>query len=595
MAGIFDVGVPEMVGSNITPQTPPAPTKNIALGMLAGAVGVGAEMIMKNQELEIKRANEEAKGRVLADVNAKLEAISQAKNSGKIRGTAANMQISVLNKSVIAANPAYAEDIQKFFNSKLGGGWSGAIIKEEEESERIRKAQIDGANSVGLIPQNATPDQIDLGVARYQRLQASKMETEALSAELSILSKKQNLNISASAEQRARENQEWTRSERRLTDKLYDTLPYEIDANFTELEKMYNQWVEDGMPAEAAAELEKSVLLMKEGAKKRLVMVGQYSPETSKALSQSLGMFDIFAERIRTTDERQLKVLTDRFNLQKQVALMAATARMPPADKNAVLLSAGFPQFVAAQNKATALLAKKENQPSDEEVMRIWTMNGSNWDVTYNPFTKDPEQAAAVKAYSRNLIAGYEGAVDSGDKEAVGDFNRQINAYMKSLRDHSGSIRTPADMQTAVDFLADPKIGKWLSSGAADADAVGAAKAVFQNYYRDEVLKSAESLFQGNIVIGDKFTPGPSQVVNIARDLEPRLSGGTISFVQKGKAYADPKIRDNESLRKLSQIVNKFMAVSKNLEGKDEQWTFDNVIKPYVFGIQEEPKEGDKK
>lgn len=594
MAGIFDVGVGEVVNSNVTPQTPPAPVKNIALGMLAGAVGVGAEMFKKNQELEAKKASEEAKGRVLSSINSKIEAITQAKNSGKIKESAANMQISVLNKSVMAANPSYAEDIQKFFNSKLGGGWSGGIIKEEDEAERIRKAQIDGANSAGYIPRNATPDEIELGIAKYQRLQAHQIETQATMDELTILGKKQSQTIAKSAEERARENQDRVRLERRLTDGLYTMLPFEMDTSVEELNKDYDKWVSEGRTPAGGEELYSTIMLKKEAAKKRLLEVGKFSPDTAKAISSTLSMYDIFAEKVKTNDERQLKVLTDRFNLQKQVALMAAVSKMKPSDKNTVMLSAGFPHFVAVQNKATAIMAKKDNQPTDEDVMRIWAMNGNGYDVTFNPFSKDPEEAAAAKEYSAKLLAGYDRAVTSGDNEAVGDFNVQINAYMRSLRDHSGSIRTPADLSTAVSFLSDPKVGKWLSSGGADKDAVEAAKSVYQNYYRDEVLKSAENLFQGNIVIGSKFTGGQSNVINISKDLEPRLEGGRVSFAKAGQAFVDPEVRNSQQLKDLSNILNNFLAVSKNLEGKDEQWTFENVIKPYVFGIKPEDKKEKK-
>lgn len=595
MAGIFDVGVGEVMSSNVTPQTPPAPTKNIALGMLAGAVGAGAEVYKEHVKNQAETEQAIAKGKILSELNNKIETISQAKSSGKYNSAKANMLLSTINKSYMASNPMYAEDIQKFFNSKLGGGWSGGIIKEESEAELARNKYLEKARSLGAIPQDATEDDLDLAAVQGQRALAREALSKANMEELTIRSKKQSMIFAGNSEARAQENNQYERSQRMFTRDMYAAIPYEMDTNVAALNDIYNTWRASGRTKDDTQEALKSIMMRRETARKSVTMLGKTSPDLAKALTSTLSIFDNFEKMVTTTDEKERNSLSDEIKFRQQVALNAVLEQMSPEDANIVLASQALPHAIGLQNQAGAKVVVAAEKVTDEDIIRIFAKNGNPYNVTANPYPREPNMKAAVSKFPKVILGGWKDAVKQNKPELISEYNGQINSYMKSLKHHMGSIERPSDLKPAIELLSDPDIGKWLRSDGADPEAVDSAKMVYQNYYRDQVLKNAENMLQGNIVLGGSFTGQQSNVLNKAEDLEPMLVGDNIVIVQRGMKIQDAAIKSDPQLKSLTGILNSFLKVSSNLEGADVKSTFENVIKPYVFGIQEEQAKGNQK
>jgi len=589
MAGIFDVGVGEGLNSSVTPTTPPAPVKEVALGMLAGAVGAGTEMYMKGLENRAKAEESARKNLVLSELNSKIEAISQAKSAGKIDSSKAAMRISVLNKSYIAANPSYTEDIQKFFGSKLGGGWSGGILKDETEAEKTRQKYLDKAAAVGVIPNNPTDSDLDFAAVIGKQALARDALNEAAAEELAIRAKKQSMQFGANAESRAQENQNRTRLERHYTDTLFNVLPYEMKANATKMQGIYDEWVKGGKTEEGKQKALMDIMLMKDSANTRMVEVGKFSPDTQKSLESVLPIFDNYAKMFTTKDESEYKKLKQDSDMQVLLAERAVTANLSPSERAIVYASKGFRYAVGLQNTASKSLMKGAASVTDEDLMRVYARNASPTKTLFNPFSGEPEDAAVIKAYPSLMLRSWESASKEGDPEVIGEYNIQLNSYLKSLKQHMGSIDRPSDLEPAIGILTDPAMGKWIRSGQADNDAVDSARMVYQTYYRDEVLKSASKILQGSVVsvggVGQK-----NEVIDMSKDIEPILEGDRVILVKKGAKYQDSALRSNADVAKLTKIVNNFLNVSANLDGTSKDKVLETIIKPYVFGIEEAPK-----
>jgi hypothetical protein len=592
MAGIFDVGVGDVMGSNVSPESPVSKPANFGLGLLAGAVGVGSKMFEKQQELDYKASQELAKGQVLADVNDRLESISQAVGTGKKTKDWANTQISVLNKRVVASNPAMAEDITNFFNKKLGAAWSGGIINKETEQEAIHKKLLSGATSRNFIPNNATPDEVELGIAKYQRATAFEDQQKALMQELSIRGKQISNRNAISSEARAVANQAYEESRRQLTDSLYSYMPYEMDRVVGGLQKGFDDWLSSGKDKSKGEELRNQIMLDKEIQRKKIAEIGKYSPETQRVGDSLLSVYDNYAKRLDAADESQLKSLEDEFKRKQFAAVSILTSKMSPEDQVIAMASPALPYMTAVQSMAGQAYAKAIPNVTASDVASIWATNANSYDITSNPFPKEPRQKAAMDQYTKDLMTGYDKAILSGDKEVVGDYNKQINGYLNSLKDFSGNIKSPQDITNTIKVLSDPRFKKFMESGQADPDAINGALNVYEVYYRDNVLKTAERLYQG--YIPTKYSRGDigttPRTYNISKDVEPRFDGNTLSFGVKGQVLTPREVRDNAALNELKAMLDPFMAVSSNLQGKDKQWVFDNIVLPTVFGISPEVK-----
>lgn len=604
MAGIFESNVEGVMGSAVSPEQAVSRPKNLALGMLAGAVGVGSDMFKEQMRIDAKKEEEATKAKaeafksgVLADINNQIEAYGQAYKTGAIGRDRFNTKISVLNKKAVASNPALVEDINKMFSTKLGGAWIGGQVKEKTESEVVREKLLATAVSLGAVTPDMSPDEVDFNLSKVAQYQSNAAMLKEDANKLAYI----NAKLTRKGKIQSMEQSAWRFEkevvERQMTDRLYQMFPFEYDAVRNDLVSRFDTFNSGPRTAQDKTNFVNELAREKELKRKQIVMLGKANPEVQSVLEPLLAQYDMYSKMASAGGEEELKGVQDELKLLEGRAKLAFMQNMTPQERSFVVNSRMVPYAANLQAKA--------GKTSMDVIARMYQTglpDGGN----ANPVDGTPEASEHAKA----IIDGFSRANNKGDSLAVDEYKAQANNYLQNVVDYSGKIKSMKNIKPAIEMMANPEFKKLVESGAVKPETAEAIKRVYQTYYTEHVLKTAEKVWEGgrgalpanyrrDITYkdsGDGGKVGTAPYSYTYKDeLEPVFNGSGVSFVAKGGYKLPPNLNEDENLRQLSRSLNTLIKSKAHLEGTDYKTQFETFVKPYVFGIVPEGKDGSKK
>lgn len=587
---IFSVGPEGLMGSNVSPTQPSQDTSGVVTLQAVGGIFEG---LAKGYGRAATQAAEDraklAKGSVLTEATNKLSKLADQVNTQNMDSSTATTLARSMLRKYKSANPIYAEELDKAYNSFISGPL-GKDIQEGSEQFQMEDALINKARDAGWIKSyytreqqvqaanmyanfQMTGDQLDRQ-AKMVDLQNSQLETviknQTIDRNQVTMAKAQiDLNNARLAKD--------TRSSLSTFGEVYfnGKFKQDVDSVMRELNPEDPQSVSQAMQA-------MDQLLWQVKAS---VTSGTNSYAGSDFISAQLKPFEDYVDITKRKvngeyTDQQYKAKSDRIVLLQKYAALQDPEMVRAVVVNDMLKYAS--PNILASNKAAANYLNLGAMPK-----------------VYTPADKT-ERRETSEFLSGVVTPSIQALVsDSVDKDTgkilSEQVNAQINDVLKSLSYHSMSVENPSQYDAVSSFLASPEYTKYVEKYGRNLQYSDSARNVLEVGYQNKLIEGSRDMYE-NAKVQIHRGRGVTEK-SLKEVFEPKFTGNSVTFVTKKGVIPSPevakKLSEINSEQGLAGAVNRMLNLNYNLSGEDKKTTWETVIAPNIFDISfEEPKDG---
>lgn len=594
MVGIFSAEVGQLGGSNVTPITPVKNPSNLALGLLAGAVGVGADMFKQQQVIDAKAQEDLLKQKaaveeaaVISDYTSKLSSFAQAVSSGSMKRGEALDQVSRLYNKVVARNPGYVNAIMKAQTSMLGSGVIGGIIKEGTEEEKAYNVIRDKALAANAIPVGTPIEDEGVYVKKFQhdmqledQLKSKADQIALINAKLTTTQKQLGIKKAEQDLDYARLSQEKANLAADMENGLFAWSKIEFGVVNKQMADIVDSARQGGMNPTDVAEKLQAMDIKKAALEQQARDLARNNPAIGNVLKPMVGIIDVYKSMLDKSQD--IKVLDNKLKFQQLRFEQIFNSKRTDKEREYLALSASYPYMAGLQRETSSI------------VIDALTKNSNSDGDNANPFPKDVNDQKEMSKYSGALLDSGFKSVSANDKEAVGEMKVQVNNFLKSGVEFGGNAKTLEQVRGITDFIADPKYKKWKNEVGLDQEATDAASNIVRRFYSDETLKVMRNNWEKGELASWYQLSAATGNKKYKDVFEPYFNGTSVVFKSKDATSSRglDKLQNDD---KLLGAINKQLRLIAHTEDMEYQEAYEKFILPYVFGVTPEAKGGESK
>lgn len=585
-------------GSAVTPNKPVQDDSASAIINLASNAVEGLGNLFAAQNKATLQAAEDKVSSAFAQEQTNL---AQAVESGAISSTEARTRMRKNYISYISNNPGMTDTITQLHKKVVDDSGLGKVIMEGTQQEQLQEDMFKKALNEGFGSATDSPTQQAEAIEAWTVWTQGKRSMEdtarirsAEAQELEIKGKKLSIQGQQISNQNAyinlRENQMQLQAKTALGQMFYgDYTKYQTSVNGI-LQGIENGSIprQEGIVRLQQLYSERDTTLRTVGAHAGSEFVNNlakiYETSNQLALDRASGKIELDVYKNQT--ERNVLAQKALITGDDQVARLVATVDL--------FKVAELSQMPAILNTVKDVIANNSDPNVKVPVNTIDHANSKD----YFGFLKSTAATAVAKP---QLMT------DKGRAEL--DLN--INKTLQGLDVYQTFIDNPAEMQSTVDFLADPSVGKYMESMPGfNAEFANKAKQVVEFTYERQVMPAIEEALTkyGNTLepvfdgAGVSFVPRK----DVMEGLESQRKAAVVETqkapnqipLQEGQSIAlaeMQKVRNQskEANEKIAPILNKMVRMSAHLSRtRNYKQVYESLYAPRLFGepVQTEPK-----
>src|SRR6201986_1034504 len=206
-------------------------------------------------------------------------------------------------------------------------------------------------------------------------------------------------------------------------------------------------------------------------------------------------------------------------------------------------------------------------------------------DITHND---DPAHNDGVNQYFK-VVKGAMSNLNAGinDPDLKSEIDGNITKILAGVGTYSKTMSSPKELNGAVEFFADPQVGKYLTSNPelVSGDAAVQAKVAYDQDYQRAVLPLVQEEFLNanvHVDVGEEFNPfgGESRVIRAGANPEnsklsatliaPQFNGVGVTFIPIDRSNASAAREAQRLNREVSPIVTNLIKAGAHLEGNTD-------------------------
>lgn len=555
---------------------PLAPVVNeaplVAAQGIANLAGTGASIFAGVQEQKATTATNTA----LAAYEQEQLKLSEAVEQGKLSQAAAATRWRKNHLQFVTNNPKLGAEFRDL-SAKLGSdSLLGGIVKTGTKEEQAQQKNTDEATAAGWITPNMNKTQSEMATQQYMNLKLTeekmareKRALEFESAQVGLDKGKLEL-LNARRKETSQAN----------VSNYAQQYSSKFNNQMATVQGMFERGEIDRAQAVAMVTQEynqvDSVLTMSGKDAGGEYLTNLASPFTNMR-DLTLGFINGSIKRDAYKAQTDNAMALAQYNMMKDPMLVRYAAASA-VFKDASLIS----------------LAGMSSKVSD------YFKNGN--DPTTKPYDATPDTPEAKKDFGTYLnttreVANKYNSGNSVDPERTKvELGNQVHTLLKSVDAYSNSVENPAEYNQAVEFLADPAIGKFIATNGVPADVASNARYVLGEQYetvvRDVIKKEFESATVGiKQSISNQFTGGLAETENTLTSLvEPVWNGSGVVFRPKAgvKLGAESLTKVKRLNDKGGKLLNRLIRMDAHLSGTTNyKQSFDNNYAS-LFGIEQD-------
>lgn len=591
MVGIFSAESSQpLQGSAVTPKQAPEMPKNMLLGMLAGAVGVGADIFKHQQSLDAdqairdqKTAADAAKNKVISDVSVRYSNIVQAQMSGGMTDRQAYLEMNKIWQDANLKYSEYGQDLAKLHAQAMGNGFAAREFDKLDFSEKLFQQQADAAKD--FIPVGATREQQEEGVKKWQAQQAFVEMMKNSSSEVALYNQQLKTQGILTSNERARLALQKETAEKNSRDAFFGWASGAYDSINTQAMNIVKS-VQDGDP-KSIAEAKIALDALKRNTQNDILKIapdGDFSRQTSELL----GILDTYKEIIG--NGHITKEMNEQLSAQKTKALFTLNSKMSDEARMYVYASNLLPGFTSVANKASSSLID-----TIESISGVY--NKGRLD---NALSDKPEDIAKNKAAFNTTTEGTLNVLDNPytppnqRAAAIKEGKLLMDNMLKSIVDQSksGSVSYQAIEPYAL-FYASPNGKRWLEEVKVDPATKDAFATVIQKYYLNRVQTTLSRSWKNaepSSSVGNSMMQLPADANNFGIKDSYKVSFNGSSIVLEPKSGVDRQslINHADNAAKFQSTLNTYANLWANIQGMSMKDVYETIVQPTVFGVKPE-------
>lgn len=591
MVGIFSAESSQpLQGSAVTPKQAPEMPKNMLLGMLAGAVGVGADIFKHQQSLDAaqairdkKTAADAAKNKVISGVSVRYSNIVQAQMSGGMTDRQAYLEMNKIWQDANLKYSEYGQDLAELHAQAMGNGFAAREFDKLDFSEKLFQQQANAAKD--FIPVGATREQQEEGIKKWQAQQAYLEMMKNSSSEVALYNQQLKTQGILTSNERARLALKKEKAEKDSRDALLGWLSGGYDSVVTQAENI-RAGVIDGDP-KSIAEAKIALDTLKRNTQNDILKIapdGNFSRQTSELL----GILDTYKEIIG--NGHITKEMNEQLSAQKTKALFTLNSKMSDEARMYVYASNLLPGFTEVANKGSKSLVE-----TIESISGVY--NKGRLD---NALSDKPEDIAKNKAAFNTTTEGTLNVLDNPytppnqRAAAIKEGKLLMDNMLKSIVDQSksGSVSYQAIEPYAL-FYASPNGKRWLEEVKVDPATKDAFATVIQKYYLNRVQTTLSRSWKNaepSSSVGNSMMQLPADANNFGIKDSYKVSFNGSSIVLEPKSGVDRQslINHADNAAKFQSTLNTYANLWANIQGMSMKDVYENIVQPTVFGVKPE-------
>ena len=315
-------------------------------------------------------------------------------------------------------------------------------------------------------------------------------------------------------------------------------------------------------------------------------------------------------DMLASTAKDNISGKLDKTTLDNQLSNIQAvkSQQMLSSDDNLLTLatvSKLFPSTASSLQEGLGsatvnLLRKNGLMPGDTQNSPRSTKPG---DVTTNG---DPDHDKGVGQYFdmvKNGISNIRTGV--ADTSVKADVDTHLTSILKSIGTYSQTMASPTELNKAVQFFADPQIGKYLRDNPAiiqDQNA-GLAHNAYIKDYQQVVLPLVQDEFQNaNVRVGNTYdtsSPAALRVGGIIREdqrpsanfIHTEFNGTNVAFVANDPTIGDTNREAQRLNREVAPVLSNLVRANAHFAGStDYKSSYQNLMNQLQIKSQTDTK-----
>ena len=585
------IGGPE--GSPVTPLSP-VETRFIGnpIGDIAASTaGVAGNIMARNYEVakEQQLAELKAQGdRTVAEFINKQLAITQAVETGQIKNSAeARMRMRQNLTRYVADNPSLATDIGKAHNAFIKTSGLGEAVYEGTEEEKMAIAIEQDAVKAGWITPNMTDQERQSGAIAYTQFKRAQELLGYEQKQISLQSAKVGLAT-------AQINQQ--------------------SAAYTLQEKRNKQASQVALGQMASA-YSTNVVNKLEDIRKRVDNGELDAQQGTMLMDQALFEVEQVARQAGSqagTDYVNNLVAPMRLQVENYKGYLLGTVNKTALENKAAITTALQVNNALGDPEVARIAALSKILPNASIVTQIEAGSAAyrflqgNMSTETKPadilpdYEKDKQ---GVDEYFQILKQGAGAVLDGSATDIEGtsqEIDNNLTNILNGIDVYGATTSKPSDFNAVVKFLADPKVGKYITQrGGMQPQAAIKAKQSLEFYYMNEVLPVVQSEYQKALTGGqlNLTTVGRTSVPKItgqeavSKQIRPVFTGAGVSFVAAPDASPYTKQKAKDLNKNVAPIVNNLTYMSAHLEGTTDYKSYYETYFAPLFEDKDENTE----
>lgn len=586
--GIFDVGVGDMMASNVTPQQPVPKTSS--LEVFSPVIAQTTSSALPAYAKAAKQDREDATNTILSRFRRKMAAIADDTIYNGTSPERAMMQASRLYSQAQASHPHLSGDLDKAFTSFFSGPLGSVATKGSEQyqfenkliagaadwitpdmnrEQQLRVAKLKANNAVWKeANQNLKLEREMLDLDGKQSLTSMKMDTEQLrQQDLQNRIKKQGYELQSIQTVEAQDNNYFKNGFKAQVNGWYDRIA-----------------AGEANTPEGKARLRLEMSNVQSSILSQVNQEGAFMSPTSRD-----AIMTKYAESIKRVDssiDNPLLVTTmkediDRLNTTeiwkmnqspkfRQMSAMSKTFRN--TDIMTLALNVGAEDMLEGMfSKSPVNVLSKDGKSSISAIHRSYIQPNLRLINSGQGFKTPNELEAAKKEMVDHISSVMMGT----------------NAYSDSIDD---SEKSTSNYTAVLDMMGDPELQKFIQ----DNKTAFPPKIVnkFKQTIEAEYVNKNYGIINAKLDGLSTFSSPMAISYNLRDKVEPVLVGSSIKFVAKEGQYA--KREELEALNtQLGSRLNRILSIDKAFSGDSYDKIFSTRIAPqigYDKKKAEEPK-----
>lgn len=597
MVGIFSAESSQpLQGSAVTPKQAPEMPKNMLLGMLAGAVGVGADIFKHQQSLDAaqairdqKTAADAAKNKVISGVSIQYANVVQAKLSGKYDDNRAYLEMNKIWQDANLKYSEYGQDLANLHAQAMGGGFASKEFDRVGFEEKKRQDAVDLAVKEGFGLPNASPEDQDKMV--YDRRQflenqrAVKYQADRMRGINARLQNERGL-VGLQRDQlefeKAKAEQAGNVAARGLV-----AQQYKIVAN--KAETIVAEAFKSGNP-DAMREADKQLALLESTT---MGMINDVAPDANKSrlgqyTTPMLNIIKMQRDRLSNPSKFNREFLDRTISTNQMILLsnMKDTEKMAVASSKLVN-APGVAGTDAAISVTNAL--NRYAQIADPYQPIKNTVSDSKEDVQDNTTVLEFMKSKTFNALNNKGDQQYAGVVDEGRKN--------MDRMLQAVVDDQGNIKSYNSIKPYIDFLSSSDGKKWVEEVGFSPKVKDGLNALVASHYQNQIetMLSGEWSNKGSTTAaamarGVSWEAPPNDIPAMKESFDYKLVGDSVKIIPKANQPAGAKDINqySDQVNKFETSVNKYVMLIHNLRGDPVEKIYNEVVLPTVFGVKPE-------